>query len=74
MKVRDEIGSYETIARKVSNLNGEEISGETIRRWFSDRSIPTEYCFVLYELMDRNFDIFALQPWLDRYFAGQIKQ
>jgi hypothetical protein len=67
-EIRSTIGSFETIARKVSGLNGEEISGETIRRWFTDRSIPTEYCFVLYELMEQQINVFHLQPWLARYF------
>lgn len=68
--IRTELGSYETIARKVNSLTGEEISGETFRRWMMERCIPVEYCFVLYELMRGSFDVFALQPWLTRYVDG----
>jgi len=68
LEIRDQIGSFESIARQISALASEEVSGETIRRWITERSIPAEYCFVLYELMERAFDIFTLLPWMERYF------
>ena len=54
-QVRDRFGSYESIARQSWLASGEEIAGQTIRVWFQERKISTDFCFVLYEMMGRSF-------------------
>lgn len=65
--VRERFGSYHSIALRMYVHTDEEITGETVRNWFVKQEIPTDYCFVLYEMMDQDIDIFTLVPWLSKY-------
>jgi hypothetical protein len=68
-QIRDRFGSYESIARKSFIIYDEEITGNTIRVWFLERRISTDFCFILYEMMGRSFPICDLLPWLIQYFV-----
>lgn len=66
-RIRGCLGSYHSMSLQIHLQSGQEIHGETLRAWFVERRIPTDYCFILYELMGRGFDIFTLLPWLDDF-------
>jgi len=66
-QVRKRFGSYHSIALRMFVHTTEEITGETVRTWFLSHKIPTDYCFVLYQMMDRDIDLFALLPWMAEY-------
>ena len=67
--VRNRFGSFESIARQSWLICDEEITGQTVRIWFSERRIPTDFCFILYEMMGRSFDLCDLMPWMLQYFV-----
>jgi len=62
--IRDDIGSYHTIALRIFMNCGREVTGETVRNWFFGRTVPVEMAFVLYEICDKRFDPLTLYPWL----------
>ena len=66
-QVRVRYGSYHSIALRMFVHTDEEVTGETVRTWFLSQKIPVEYCFVLYEMMDREINLFDLLPWLENY-------
>jgi hypothetical protein len=66
-EIRTHLGSYNSIAMRMFAHTSEEVTGETVRNWFLSQKIPIEYCFVLYEMMGRDIDLFALLPWLAEY-------
>lgn len=68
-QIRGRFGSFETIARQAFVLAGEEITGNTVRVWFQERRISTDFCVVLYEMMDRTFSLCDLMPWMLQYFV-----
>ena len=68
-QIRDQFGSYESIARHSFIVHNEEITGNTVRVWFLERRISTDFCFVLHEMMGRSFPICDLLPWLMQYFV-----
>jgi hypothetical protein len=68
-QVRERFGSYESIARQSWLASDEEIAGQTIRVWFLERKISTDFCFILYEMMGRSFPICDLLPWMMQYFV-----
>lgn len=58
------IGSYHSISLRIFQNCGKEVTGETVRRWFLDRTVPTDMAFVLYEISERAINPLALCPWL----------
>ena len=80
-QIRNRFGSYESIARQSFILHNEEIAGNTVRVWFQERRISTDFCFVLYEMMGRTINVVDLLPWMEQFFVdyahfvttGQIK-
>ena len=68
-QVRDRFGSHESIARHAFALASEEVTGNTVRVWFIERRIPTDFCFVLYEMMGHTFSLCDLMPWMLQYFV-----
>lgn len=67
-QIRKKLGSYERISHEAHTCTGDRWSSETIRRWFISRTIPTDFCFVLYELTELDFEIFDLLPWMKSFF------
>lgn len=67
-QIRKKLGSFERISHVAHTCTGDRWASETIRRWFISRTIPTDFCFVLYELMGLDFEIFDLLPWLKSFF------
>lgn len=67
--VRDRFGSHESIARQAFALFSEEVTGNTVRVWFVERRIPTDFCFVLYEMMGHTFRLCDLMPWMEQFFV-----
>ena len=65
--IRDRLGSPHTIAVLSYDITGSTVTGETVRGWFADRRIPTDFAFVLYELMDREIDPLVLAPGLAQW-------
>lgn len=63
-QIREEVGSYHTIALRIFMNCNREVTGETVRNWFFSRTIPVEMAFVLYEICDKTFDPLVLYPWL----------
>lgn len=72
--IRITLGSYEKIARKIYQATGQEISYQTVRDWFIERRVPEKYAFVLWDVTERNFPIFALTPWLKGYVPALSEQ
>jgi hypothetical protein len=72
--VRIRFGSYESIARQAFVLSNEEVAGNTVRVWFQDRKIPTDFCFILYEMMGHTFRLCDLLPWLEQYLVEYHQQ
>lgn len=66
-KIRRHLGSPTFIAMLAHKLNGSVITGETVRTWILERRIPTDFAFVLYELMDYAIDPLTLAPELARF-------
>ncbi len=66
-KIRDRLGSTNAIAIHSHKITGNIITGETVRQWMVDRRIPTDFAFVLYELMDREINPLHLTPGLAQY-------
>lgn len=67
--VRDELGSFEAIAAQCFKHNGKSISGNAIRRWFNERSIPIEYAAVFQDLTFGLVTVLDFYPWLDEYVS-----
>lgn len=65
--IHKHFGSYNAIAIQAHAATGDSITSETVRVWFVERRIPAEFVFVLYEMMNGSFDLFALLPWLKRW-------
>ena len=63
-KIRNLIGSYHSIALRIFSNCEQEVTGETVRTWFAERRIPTDMCFVLYEITEGGIDPLTLCPWL----------
>ena len=72
-QIREELGSYHKIALAIYSLADDPITGETVRTWMQSQKIPTDYCFYLYELMQRNINITTLLPWL-KDFVEDIRR
>lgn len=68
-KIRNELGSYHTIALRVTMNCGKEHTGEGFRAWFAERRVPTHIAFSLYEVMDEGIDPLTLCPWLAEHVA-----
>jgi hypothetical protein len=66
-QIRERYGSTHAIAVRSVMITDEVISGETVRTWFRDRTVPTDFAFVLYLMMDREIDPLALCPHLRRF-------
>ena len=66
-RIREKLGSPSFISMLAYQHDGTAITGETIRTWMVERKIPTDFAFVLYELMDREIDPLTLTPELARY-------
>jgi hypothetical protein len=66
-RVRERFGSYHSIALRIFTLTGEEITGETVRNWFLAQKIPTDYCFVVWHMMEMDFSIETLLPWMKQF-------
>lgn len=65
--IRDELGSYESIAAQCYAHNNKSVSGNCIRRWFTDRTIPIEYAAVFEDLTFGLAPVLAFYPWLADY-------
>jgi hypothetical protein len=72
-RIREEFGSYHKIALAIYSLADDPITGESVRTWMQTQTIPTNYCFYLYELMQRNINITTLLPWL-KDFVEDIRR
>ncbi len=66
-RVLERFGSMHTVAVRSVAITDEVITGETVRLWFRDRKIPTDFAFVLYTMMDQGIDPLALCPHLRRF-------
>ena len=62
--IHNQFGSYNTIALRIFANCGREVTGETVRAWFTERRVPTHVAFVLYEIMDEGINPLCLCPWL----------
>lgn len=62
--IHNHFGSYHTIALRIFQNCGREVTGETVRQWFSDRRVPTHIAFVFYEITEAKVDPLTLCPWL----------
>ena len=65
--IRDRFGSTNAIAIHSHHITGNIITGETVRQWLTERRIPTDFAFVLYEMMDRKIDPLTLTPYIARW-------
>ena len=65
--IRDTLGSYESIAAQCFTSTGVKISGNCIRRWFNERSIPIEYAALFSDLTFGDAGVEDFYPWLDSY-------
>ena len=68
--IREELGSYESIAAACYAHTSKTISGNAIRRWFLERSIPVEYAAVFQELTFGTVDITDFYPWLPEFLGS----
>jgi hypothetical protein len=66
--IREELGSFDSIAAQCYAHNGRTVSGNAIRRWFSHRSIPVEYAAVFSDLTVGLVGVEDFYPWLNKYF------
>jgi len=66
-KIRNHFGSMNSIATRSFIHTDNVITGETVRLWMVERRMPTDFAFVLYEMMDREIDPLTLTPDLARY-------
>ena len=66
-QILERYGSTHSVAVRSVHITDEVLTGETIRTWFRDRKIPTDFAFVLYQMMDREIDPLALCPHLRRF-------
>ena len=66
-KCREELGSFEAIATQCFVHNGKSVSGNAIRRWFNEQSIPVEYAAVLADLTLGQVSVLDFYPWLSDY-------
>lgn len=65
--IREELGSFESIAAQCFKHNSKSISGNAIRRWFNERSIPIEYAAVFEDLTFGTTTVSDFYPWLADY-------
>lgn len=63
-EIREHFGSYHSIALRIYTNCGREVTGETVRAWFTDRRVPTHIAFVLFEIMEKAINPLHLCPWL----------
>ena len=66
-EIHERFGSNNAIAIQSHRITDTIITGETVRQWISERRIPAEFVFVLYELMDFEIDPLTLLPWLGKW-------
>ena len=64
---RLELGSFEAIAAQCYAHNGKSVSGNAIRRWFNDQSLPVEYAAVMADLTLGQVSVLDFYPWLSEY-------
>ena len=67
--IREELGSYESIAAQCYAHNGKTLSGNAIRRWFVERTIPIEYAAVFQDLTFGTAPVSDFYPWLKDYIT-----
>jgi hypothetical protein len=67
LQIRDQLGSYHTIALQIFRNCDREVTSETVRAWFAERRIPTHIVFALYEICSKSFDPLTLVPWLGSF-------
>jgi hypothetical protein len=65
-KIRSHHGSYDAIATKYFSATGIRITGQTVRTWFLDRSLPVPQAAILVSLTP-DARLAALFPWLSSY-------
>ena len=66
-EIMDRFGSTNAIAIRSHQITDDIITGESVRLWFRNRKIPTEFAFVLYQMMEKEIDPLSLVPWLKRW-------
>ncbi len=66
-QIVERFGSTHAVAVRSVVITDEVITGETVRTWFRDRKIPTDFCFVLYAMMHKEIDPLNLCPHLRRW-------
>lgn len=68
-QIQERYGSHNNIAVRSYSFTNSVITGQTVRSWFLERKIPTDFAFTLYEMMDQDIDPLTLCPHLKKWVS-----
>lgn len=68
--LRRRYGSYQRIARILTESTGHQISHVAVYYWWTNRDVPPEWARVITELTKGEVRLFDLLPWLDPRNVG----
>ena len=64
------MASFDTGAQHLYALTGETVAGQTVRRWFKNRSMPVHWVTSLIEASGGQVHLFEFFPYLAPYAEG----
>jgi hypothetical protein len=64
------MASFDTVAQHLYAATGETVAGQTIRRWFRNRSIPLHWACSLVDVTEGAVHVFEFFPYLPPYAQG----
>lgn len=66
-QLRDQLGSYDTIAHHIFQATGQSVAGVSVRRWLINRNLPVHLACTLVDLTDET-SVGDFFPYLESYF------
>ena len=66
-RIRDQLGSYDTIAHHIFQATGQSVAGVSVRRWLLNRNLPVNLACTLVDLTE-GVTVGDFYPYLENYF------
>lgn len=67
--VDGKMASFDTVAQHLYAATGETVAGQTVRRWFRNRSIPLHWACSLVDVTEGTVHVYEFFPFLPPYAA-----
>lgn len=64
------MASFDTVAQHLYAATGVTVAGQTVRRWFRNRSIPLHWACSLVDVTEGAVHVFEFFPFLPPYMQG----